>query len=657
AEASAVMLRLEGPASGAALNAEARLGSAAEAALSGTISADARGAGFARLAGQIAAAPLLPAPLAEALARLEFSLDATRDGARVINLRSATAKAPLGEVTLAGRLDPKREEAALQGTITLGASAMLAAYVPEEIAWESTTARFRLDGKLLAPHVALDAEMTGFSSSIAALGAALGAKPRLELQARAPTQIERLVLTGDGNELTASGDIGERLDLRFGLRMADLARIMPELAGALTAEGHVQGARDDPSITLQARGEAITRGTEVLAAPSLDLKLETPLSRPRAEARLEARYAGLPLTLTLSGVPEGRALRLNRLDATFGAARLAASGLLDVQKPLFAGALSLAIPDLAPFGDIFGHPLTGSLSLEAEGRDADGAQQVMLKLTVPEMTWDGRAAAVALELDGGLNEARAQFSARQGEARLSGAATLARQGDARVLSIEALELIYATDQVKLTAPARIEIAPDGRITLAESIITSNRGGRLRLEGFWSAAEMALTARLAALPIAPFAALVAPEAKLAGTLTGEARINGTPEAPRIDLKLESPAITSAMPAARGVPPLRLTLSANGTAEGAEARATLNGGNVVRLAATARVAGLKPDAPLSGSITGRLDLGSLVQPLLAAGAPRVTGTANLNLRLEGSLAAPRLGGEVNIANGSFRDLQQG
>ncbi|MCA3427058.1 MAG: hypothetical protein INF34_10165, partial [Roseomonas sp.] len=102
AEAAAVMLRLEGPASGAALNAEARLGSAAEAALSGTIGADAKGAGFARLAGHIAAAPLLPAPLAEALARLDFTLDATRDRAGVVHLRSATAKAPLGEVTLAG---------------------------------------------------------------------------------------------------------------------------------------------------------------------------------------------------------------------------------------------------------------------------------------------------------------------------------------------------------------------------------------------------------------------------------------------------------------------------------------------------------------------------------------------------------------------------
>ncbi|MFM7781109.1 MAG: hypothetical protein ACKPB8_20505, partial [Alphaproteobacteria bacterium] len=349
----------------------------------GTISADARGAGFARLSGHVAAAPLLPAPLAEALARLEFTLDAARDRAGIITLRDVAAKAPLGEVMLAGRLDPKREEAALHGTISLGASGLLAAYVPEEFAWESARARFRLDGKLTAPHVTLDADMQGFSSSIAELGAALGATPRLSLQARAPTRIESLTLIGASNELTAAGDIGENLDLRFGLRLADLASLVPELAGALIAEGHVHGARDDPSITLKARGEAITRGTEVLAAPSLDLLLETPLSRPRVEARLEANYAGLPLTLTLSGVPEGSALRINQLDAAFGEARLSGRGLLDAQKPLFDGAISLAIPDLAPFGDIFGHTLTGSLSLEAEGRDAAGVQHVTAKLSAP----------------------------------------------------------------------------------------------------------------------------------------------------------------------------------------------------------------------------------------------------------------------------------
>ena len=657
AESAQVTVHLEGPASGAALNAEARLGSTAEAALSGTISADARGAGFARLAGHIAAAPLLPTPLTEALTRLEFLLDATRDGAGVINLRSVTAKAPLGDITLAGRLDTKREEATLAGTIALGASAMLAAYVPEEIAWEAASARFRADGKLSAPHVALEAEMKGFSSSIAALGAALGATPRLELQARAPTQIERVTLIGDGNELTASGDVGERLDLRFGLRMADLAQIAPELAGALTAEGHVRGALDDPSITLQARGEAITRGTEVLSAPSLDLKLETPLSRPRAEARLEASYGGLPLTLTLSGVPEGQALRINQLEGAFGPARLAAIGLLDVQKPLFDGALSLAVPDLAPFSDLLGHKLTGSISLDAEGRDANGAQQVKVKLQAPEIMVDGRALAVQMDLAGGLDDARGNFAARHGEAGLTAEAVLSRNGEARLLTLDALKFSYAADQVQLSAPAKIAIAPDGRISLAETTITSNRGGRLRLEGFWSEAEIALTATLAALPIAPFAALAAPEAKLAGTLTGEARVTGTPEAPRFDIKLESPAITSAMPAARGIPPLRLSVSANDTAEGAEARATVTGGNAVRLAATARVAALKPDAALSGSITGRLDLGSVVQPLLAAGAQRVTGIANLNLRLEGSVTAPRFAGQANIANGSFRDLQHG
>ncbi|MFM7611175.1 MAG: hypothetical protein ACKO9A_20185, partial [Alphaproteobacteria bacterium] len=386
-EPAKLALHLEGPASGAALRARAQLGSAAEAALSGTISADARGAGFARLSGHVAAAPLLPAPLAEALARLEFTLDAARDRAGIITLRDVAAKAPLGDATLAGRLDPKREEAALHGNLSLGASGLLAAYVPEEFAWESARARFRLDGKLTAPHVTLDADMQGFSSSIAELGAALGTTPRLSLQARAPTRIESLRLIGAGNELTAAGSIGENLDLRFGLRLADLASLVPELAGALIAEGHLHGARDDPSITLKARGESITRGAEVLAAPSLDLLLETPLSRPRVEARLEANYAGLPLTLTLSGVPEGSALRINQLDAAFGEARLSGRGLLDAQKPLFDGAISLAIPDLAPFGDVFGHAMTGSLSLEAEARDAAGMQQVAAKLNAPEASF------------------------------------------------------------------------------------------------------------------------------------------------------------------------------------------------------------------------------------------------------------------------------
>ena len=656
-EPARVLLRLEGPASGAALAGEARLGSAAEAALAGTISADARGAGFARLAGHVAAASLLPAPLAEALHRLDFTLDATRNRAGLISFRDVTARAPLGAVTLSGNLDLKHEEVALQGSIALGASGMLYAYLPEEVAWENASARFQLDGKLATSRLALEAELAGFSSSIPALGAALGASPQLRVQASAPARIESLTLTGDGTELTAAGDIGKTLDLRFGVRLADLARLVPELAGALAAEGHVQGARDDPSITLQARGESITRGAEVLTAPSLDMRLETPLSRPRAEAQLRATYGGLPVMLDVLGVPEGAALRLQKFEASFGTARLSGSGVLDVQKPLFDGVLALTIPDLAPFSDLLGHAVTGALVLEAEGRNAHGTQQVKAKLSAPEVTLDGRAVTLQLDLAGGLDDARASFSAGHGEAQLAGAAALSLGGEARLLTLSELALSHGAEQVKLTAPARFEIARDGRITLAETTLTSNRGGRLRLDGLWSEQEIALNAALTALPIAPFAAIAVPEAQLTGTLSGQANVKGTATQPRFDIRLESPAITSAAPSARGVPPLRLVASANGSAAGAEARLSLNGGNIVRLAANARLAGLTPEAALSGSITGRLDLGSLAQPLLAAGAQRVNGVAELNLRLEGSLAAPRLRGPASIANGSFRDLQHG
>jgi autotransporter translocation and assembly factor TamB len=242
----------------------------------------------------------------------------------------------------------------------------------------------------------------------------------------------------------------------------------------------VRGARDDPSITLQARGESITRGTEVLTAPSMDLRLETPLSRPRAEAQLRATYGGLPVMLDLLGVPEGAALRLQKLDASFGPARLSGSGLLDVQKPLFDGALSLNIPDLEPFSTLLGQALTGALSLEAEGRSAHGAQQVSAKLSAPAITLDGRALALQMELAGGLDDVRAKLDARYGEAKLEGVATLRGSDEARLLIFENLALSLGAEQVKLSAPARIEWASDGRISLAETNLTSNRGGRLKL---------------------------------------------------------------------------------------------------------------------------------------------------------------------------------
>ena len=297
------------------------------------------------------------------------------------------------------------------------------------------------------------------------------------------------------------------------------------------------------------------------------------------------------------------------------------------------------------------------MSLEAEGRSANGTQQVSAKLNAPEITLDGRALALQMELAGGLDDLRTKLEARYGEAKLEGEAALSGKDEALLLIFESLALSLGAEQLKITTPARIELASDGRISLAETNLTSNRGGRLKLQGFWSEAEIALNATLSALPIAPFAALVAPEAKLAGTLSGQATLKGTAAEPRFDIRLESPAITSAVPAARGVPPLRLVASATGNGAGAEMRASLNGGTAVRLAATARIAALSADAPLSGNITGQVDLGSLAQPLLAAGAQRVGGIANINLRLEGSLAAPRLGGQANIANGSFRDLQHG
>ena len=174
-----------------------------------TVCADARGAGFARITGHIAAAPLLPAPLAEALGRLDIILDVARNQAGLISFREVKICPPIGELVLSGRLDPKQEDMALQGSITLGASSMLAGILPEELRFQAATARFDLHGALAAPKLALEAELEGFTSSITELSAALGASPKLHLTASAPARIESLTLTGDGSDrgLTVFGAV------------------------------------------------------------------------------------------------------------------------------------------------------------------------------------------------------------------------------------------------------------------------------------------------------------------------------------------------------------------------------------------------------------------------------------------------------------------
>ncbi|MBP0463228.1 translocation/assembly module TamB domain-containing protein [Roseomonas sp. PWR1] len=656
--AAALRLSLDGPARGARLDLAASLGDDITLAAGGTVRAAPDGAAGAALTLRLAAAPLLPEALRAAAMPAEVALDGEIDAARRVTLRRFAVQAPAARAEASGGADLAAERLDLALRLSVGESTAFGALIPPVARFAGITAEARASGAMRAPAIALDLAATGFASDTPALAAALGATPRLSLRGALPDRIEALSIDGAGARVTAEGLVGETLDATIRARVADLAPLVPGLAGALAAEARLTGPRGDPSLALTARGERVARGAEVLEAPDLALNVATPLSAPRAEARLTATYAGLPVALDLAAAPEGERIRLARLAARFGPASLDAAGLADRAAATFQGNATLDVTDLAPFSSLAGMRLAGRVALRAVLDLRDGMQGFDATLDVPEARVDGTALAGRVAARGTLAAAEAEIEARAQDARLTTRARLTQEGDARRVDIAEMLLRRGADSLRLTAPARVTLAADGGIALAGIALTTSRGGTLRAEGTWGPEQADIRATLAALPVAGIAALAAPDLAARGTISAEARITGPVGDPAARFRLEATGLAIADPAFRGLPPARLLVEGTAGARGADLRLDAAAGAVLRANGTARLpGGFAGTAPLAARLEANADLGAIAGPILAAGSQRVAGRLALAMEAGGTLAAPALTGRATLSGGAFRDLAQG
>lgn len=657
--AASARLALDGPASGARLDLQASLGDDITIAAEGRVSAAGDGAAAADLTLRVAAAPLLPEEARAAAMPAEIAIDAGIDAARRVTLRRLAAQVPAARVQAEGNADLAAETLDVRLHADIGASAALGALLPPVAAWHGVTADIRAEGAMRTPRVSAEVAAEGFASETPQLAAALGPTPRLQLRAVLPERIEALTLTGGAVRVEAEGAVGETLDATLRAQVADLAPLVPGLAGALQAELRATGPRSDPTLALTARGERVESQGQVVEAPEVSLAVATPLSSPRAEGRASAVYAGLPVSLDLHGVPAGERLRLERLIAAFGPARLQAQGLLDPNAATFAGEANLEVTNLAPFSRLAGTPMEGRVALQARLDMQDGVQGFDARLEVPEATVSGTPLGGTLTARGTLAAMEASLDARAMDARLSTRAHLSQEDSTRRLEVPELLLRRGADSLRLAAPARIAIGADGAIGIEALALTTSRGGTLRAEGRWGPDTADIRANLAALPVAAIAALAAPEGVVAqGSLSAEARITGPVADPSARFRLEGSGLTYGDPPMPGVPPARLVVEGTAGARAAEVQVQGNAGQALRLTGTASLPrGFEPGAPLAARIEANADLAVLAGPLLAAGAQRVSGRARLQAEAAGTLGAPRLTGTLALADGSFRDLAQG
>ena len=616
-------IALDGPAEGAALSLDARVGDGLTAEATGTLALPATGGLGLQARGRVDAPALLPQPVTGGT----FAVDLRPEGSG-LRLNALSVEAGPGTVTAQG-LAGETLDLAVQAR--LRESAALGVLLPAGIGWSAVALDGHVTGTTAEPFVDARAtvrdlrlpqappELTGDTVTVALRGG--------------PARIERLDVTGAGLSLSAQGAVRDPIDLRVQARMGD-ARALGSLLpagigwGGLELEGHVTGTTAAPFLDARA-----TMRAPRLPAPAPGLLGEAPTLSVRGDlTRIEAlELVGAGLTVTAAGQYR------DPLDVT---ARVALAN-----------------------AEALGQPVRGKLdaTLRVTGTLAEPA--VRADVTSPLLEVQGRRAE-DLRLEAALD----RLSPPTGTARLSG------RLDGQVASLDAASVLEG-DILRIerlaAALGPLTLKGDGRFDTARTLFEGN------LEA--GARDLAPLSNLAGTPLAGGFRLEAqggasPEGQQ--TLRANLRLDqlsaaGTPVAGtvRAEGSLAALNVDAQLAAAEA----RLTTRARLGLLGPERRVELAALDVqrgtlgIRLASPATITqgadgGIRiPGLTLAGRPGGtvrlagswgpeRADLRATIASLPVAIAnaflpePALQGTVNGDIRLTGSTAAPAVDGEI-------------
>ncbi|WP_420394108.1 translocation/assembly module TamB domain-containing protein [Acuticoccus sp.] len=490
-------------------------------------------------------------------------------------------------------------------------------------------------------------------------------------------QLDTFRTTVGGGTVTASGSIGESLDVTA--EVADLPLAL------------VEAVRPDLDATGTLSGTVAAQGTLADPRATFDVTVD--------DASVAAlRASGVPaLDAVATGSFADGTARLDRVEASVGEGRLTASGTvgeaLDLDVAVDALPLALAdavAPDLGLTGTLSGEAdLTGvladpsatfsvrvadasarrldgtgvgAISAEVAGRYADGVATletaeaaigtgaVRASGTVGPDTLDVTAELDALPL-GIVNAVRPEL---QVSGTLSGrVVATGSPSDPRVtFEVVAPEVTAQPIRDAGLPPAAIEADgafADGTVELEDARVRLG-GGLVTAQGrVGEALDVDLT--VTDLPLG-LANGVRPGLGITGTLSGTASASGSLADPQARFDLAARGVSAAPLGNVGVDPVSIDVAgtfADGAVELASLRAD-GGGLDVAASGTVPLSG--PGLDVTVDATAPL---SLADRFLIERGASLDGTATVRARATGSLADPQITGDLSAANVSFTDPQ--
>jgi len=498
----------------------------------------------------------------------------------------------------------------------------------------------------------------------------------------------RFQVDGGTLSLAAHGRMtGGNIVLDWQTALSDLSVLAPTVQGRVQAQGHVQGTQQDLAVQADASGEVAAQG--VPSGPiKLSLSAEGLPNKPTGKVSAEGTLDGAPLALDATAERQADgALHLSIARADWKSAHAEGALTLPPGSDLPLGKLSLRMDRLDDLRRLLGQNIAGSVDATAEIADKDGRKVARLQLTARNAGLPGtadveRATLAASVLDpttdpdvtatldiAGLRASgitgTAQITAKGRQAALAlrlqtalsgvgGAdmqATAAAQLDVpgRKVSVAALQATWKSETLRLLDPARVAFANGVAV---DRLRLGLRDAVLEVAGRVSP-TLDVTASLSHVS-ADLARIVAPDLQADGVLEAQAKLSGTPARPAGTVRLSATGLHLRNGPAGGLPPAAVTADATLAGTTARVQARLSAGrNAVEITGTAPI---DPAAAMDLRARGNVDL-ALLDPLLTAQGRVVQGKVTLDATVTGTLAAPRAGGTLRLANGDVQDFAQG
>ncbi|MBN9020742.1 MAG: hypothetical protein J0H08_01310, partial [Rhizobiales bacterium] len=497
--------------------------------------------------------------------------------------------------------------------------------------------------------------------------------------------VSDVAVAGSGLNATASLTLdGDTIDATVDGRIADLSVLAEQSSGEATFNARVTGTMARPDVA----ATVVVPNGEMLGQPvdgaSVGFKgAPTEAGGWNGTLTLGGAFAGHPLSGTAeASLAENGGLTFPDVDLRVGENRISGAvertaaglleGSLDVSAPNLASLAALALVEatgsaegrvvFTPDGDRQG------LSLSVNGRDVampslsvsriEAEAQIEDAFGVPMVR--GRAEARALsagsvQLDTAtvtatVVDGATQFeaSARGPDVNLSGAGSLANDNGAQVIGISRLAGSAFGFPVDIASPATIRLA-DGDIRIS-GVNLSVGGGRVVVSGT-VADQIALDVTITNVAGA-FLNRFAGDLDAEGTISGSAKVTGTPAAPRVAWRIDWSGFNVAAARNAGVPAMALNASGVATDTRSTVDARLAGGGIA-LTVTGTVPYAGPGLQVRAQGNAPLALATADSSADLA----VDGTARIDVTVTGSTGNPAINGTFDIVNARAADASDG